>query len=348
MSSLRKLITVGLATIGLLTGVQAQCLNEVAANNPNLRTMSENSSKSVSRVIETILILAAWFLVPVSQKAVQAALDASYGTVLGVSNVQLVPLPTSDKSLFPKGFASDKHTVLVNAGLGDDIRMAVAQIDGPLIMGQIIIPFVRRYNSKPATVLQAQLNGYLAGPGNNQVAGLVPSTVSTVIEGYPQRLGQFSPDATAYMLNGGILENKVAWAVAPNPVTGPGVYIEAADFQFISGKLSSTTIKLFKYMLNQPAVLSGAVGALDGGLCQRNQVYFTNDTSTIYPRVGNVTLGPAADGIAVQTSGTLQTASPSGNGVYTKLEGFSACGQNVGYNPENCDDASLNVDKSAL
>ena len=284
-----------------------------------------------------------------NKTAVQAALDAFYGKSLtGQSNVQLLPLPSSDKSLFPQGFPSDQHPVLANAGLTDDIRMAVAQIDGPLLAGQIIVPFVKRYDSQSGTVLQAQLNGYMAGPNNNQIAGLVPSTVSTVIEGFPERLGQFSPAAAAYMLNGNTLSNKVAWAVLPNPITGPGIYIESADFQYISGKLKTTTVKLFKYMLNQPAILSGAIGTLDSKLCQRNQAYFNNDTSTIYPRVGNVTLGPAADGIAPQTTGTLQSAAPGGVGVFLKVEGFSACAQGVGYNPEDCDAASQNVDKTAL
>jgi hypothetical protein len=66
------------------------------------------------------------------------------------------------------------------------------------------------------------------------------------------------------------------------------------------------------------------------------------------PRFGNVTMGPAADGQTVQLTGTLQAASPDGSGVYSGVEGFSACAQNVGFNPEDCDAAAKNVDPAAL
>lgn len=99
-------------------------------------------------------------------------------------------------------------------------------------------------------------------------------------------------------------------------------------------------------MLNQPAILSGPYLATN--TCQRNQLYYNNATSKMIPRSGVVTLGPAADGKGPQLKGILQAASPDGSGVYRGVEGFSACGQNVGYNPQDCDAASASVDPTAL
>lgn len=99
-------------------------------------------------------------------------------------------------------------------------------------------------------------------------------------------------------------------------------------------------------MLNQPAILSGPFLATN--TCQRNQYYFNNATSVMMPRIGNVTMGPAGDSKFPQLKGVLQAASPDGSGNYRKLEGFSACAQNIGYNPEDCDVASANVDPTSL
>ena len=283
--------------------------------------------------------------------AVQNALDTIYGknVLTGVSNVQLASVPTEDTSLFPNGFPANYHPVLVSSGYDDDIRMGALQIDGPLLNGQLGVPYVRRFDSQPSTILNAELNGYLSGDNGNTVAGLVPATVSTLIEGFATRLGQFAPNNAAYQLNDDVYSNTVAWNVLPNPISGPGVYIEALDMTYLAASsLQNTTPKLFKVMLNQPGILTGVIGDLVGNLCQRNQYYFNNLTSTMFPRSGNVTLGPAADGLGPQLTGTLQAASPDGSGVYSFLEGFSGCAQGVGFNPENCDDASNNVDPTSL
>jgi len=290
------------------------------------------------------MIYVAWFIVPVPSDAVQRALDGIYGS----GTVILASVPTTDTTLFPSGFDSTKHPVLAAAGFDDDIRMSVLQIDGALLSGSIYVPYVRRPDSASETVLAAPLNDYMAGPSGDLIAALVPATVSTVVEGYPLRLGQFMPDNAAYQADsGGVLSNKVAWDVLPNPISGPGIYIEAFDMQYTSEtKFRKTTPKLFKEVLNQPTVLSGAY--LLGNICQRDQFYFNNDTSTMHPRAGNVTFGPAADGSTIQFTGDLQQASPDGSGRFVAVEGFSACGQNVGYNLEDCDEASQNVDRTAL
>lgn len=325
MVIITSLLLCGLAVI---LPTYAQCPNEVAIYNPALRTQTSNNT---------------WFLVPVAKTAVQSALNSAYGN----GNVLLADVPSSDRSLFPAGFDSSKHPVLVTTGYSDDIRMSAIQIDGALLGSTVYAPYVRRPNSKAGTILSALLAGYLSGPDGQSLPGLVPATVSTLVEGFPERLGLFKPDDSAYQLNdGGILSASVAWNVLPNLISGPGVDIEALDLQFLpSTKLTQTTPKMFKAMLNQPAILSGVY--LANNTCQRNQIYFNNATSTMLPRAGNVTLGPAADG-PLQTTGTLQAASPDGSGFFAGLEGFSACGQNVGFNPQDCDAAAQSVDPTSL
>nr|POE73086.1 hypothetical protein CFP56_31025 [Quercus suber] len=314
--------------VAVLPLVQAQCPNEVAIYNPALRTQANNDT---------------YFIVPVNKTAVQSALDTSYGA----GNVLLADIPSSDASLFPAGFDSDLHPVLTSIGYTDDTRMSAFQIDGALLSANVYVPYARRPNSKAGTVLSAELTSYLAGPDGQTIPALVPSLVSTLVEGFAVRLGRFQPNNAAYQLNGGgVLSSSAAWTVVPNPLTGPGVYIEAVDMQFEpTNQLTKTTPKLFKAMLNQPAILSGLY--LASNTCQRNQIYYNNATSTMLPRFGNVTFGAAADG-ELQTTGALQSASPDGSGFYAGLEGFSACGQNVGFNPEDCDEAVQNVDPASL
>ncbi|KAK0286703.1 hypothetical protein LTR35_004171 [Friedmanniomyces endolithicus] len=308
-----------------------QCPNEVALYNYNLRTASANNT---------------WFLVPVPKQAVQSALDTAYGTGL----VTLTDLPANDASLFPRGFDSTTyHPVLVSAMYQDDIRMGAAKIQGPLLGGGLNVPYVRRAGiSKPGTVLKALLSIYISGANGNAVAGLVPATASTLLEGFFLRLGLFIPNNAAFQRNdNNILSNTAAWLVASNPVSGPDYAPTAYDFQFTEqASFSLYTAKLFKSVINQASILSGP--DFIANLCQRNQYYFNNDTSTMTPVTGNVTFGPAADGLGVQMQSTMQKATSDGSGLYLGNEGFTGCGQNVGFNPENCDAAAANVDQSAL
>jgi len=128
-------------------------------------------------------------------------------------------------------------------------------------------------------------------------------------------------------------------------LSGPGVYEEAYDFHFTKQTAFTLyTPKLFKLVLNLPSILSGLYFPLY--VCQRNQYYFNNATAVMTPVLGDVTFGPAADGLGLQTTGTIQAAMPGG--VYPGNEGITSCGQNVGFNPETCDQATKNVDKAAL
>ncbi|KAK0271648.1 hypothetical protein LTR91_002096 [Friedmanniomyces endolithicus] len=308
-----------------------QCPNEVAKYNHDLRSASANNT---------------WFLVPVPKQAVQSALDTTYGTGL----VTLADLPTSDASLFPRGFDSATyHPVLVSAMYQDDIRMGAAKIQGPLLGGGLNVPYVRRVGiSQPGTVLKAPLSIYISGANGNAVAGLVPATASTLLEGFFLRLGLFVPNNAAFQRNdNNVLSNNAAWLVASNPVSGSSYAPTTYNLQFTKRETFRLyTAKLFKTMINQAIILTGP--DFIANLCQRNQYYFNNDTSTMTPVTGIVTFGPAADGLGVQTQSIVQKASSDGSGFYLDNEGFTGCGQNVGFNPENCDAAAANVDQSAL
>ncbi|KAK4619360.1 hypothetical protein CLAFUW4_10835 [Fulvia fulva] len=313
--------TLGLAVwLASIIGTEAQCRNTVSVYNPNIRTMSTNST---------------WFIVPVPKAAVQSAVKAAFP----LQALTLLDVP-SDPTLFPNGFPAGQHPVMVSIGLTDDIRMSVLQIDGPLLNSNIYATYVSQ-NGNPAP-LAAGLNSYIAGPDGPLPNGLVPAVASTLLfAGNPLRLGQFAPEAAAYQDQGaGNLFAQAKWALIPNPISGPGVYPEAADFAFTTASTSRYTQKTFKELANQPIILPS-------GQCQRNAAYFTNVTAMPVFRNGDVTLGPGADGLGV-TSGTLMQASPDKSGVYSNQDGFSACAQVVGNNPEACDAASANRDPNTL
>ncbi|KAK5711764.1 hypothetical protein LTR15_012359 [Elasticomyces elasticus] len=300
-----------------------QCPNEVAAHNSNLRTASANNT---------------WFIVPVPKAACQQALDATYGlSILGISLVVLADLPTEDDSLLPNGFPEDYHPLLVDASYQDDIRMGPAKIQGALLGAGLYIPY-----------LCTPITAYISGPNDNAVAGLVPAIVSTLVEGYFLRLALLKPNNAAFQRNdNNIFSNNAAWLVASNPVSGPGVSPTAYDMQFMKqDKFTTYSAKFLKAVINQPSMLQG--GYFLANICQRNQYFYTNDTSTMTPVTGNVTFGPAADGLVVVRQSIIQKASPNGDGVYRGNAGFTGCGQNVGFNPEFCDDAVRNVDQAAL
>lgn len=138
----------------------------------------------------------------------------------------------------------------------------------------------------------------------------------------------------------GIFSSRAAWALVPNPISGPGVYPEVVDFSFVTEAESTYGAKAIKTLINQPLLLPS-------GLCQRNTYYFTNATAEQVFRSGNVTFGPGADGAGI-TTGELMSASAGGVGIYGGVEGLGACAQLVGYNPEDCDTAVANVDPASL
>lgn len=233
---------------------------------------------------------------------------------------------------------------MANIGLSSDIRMSILQITTGLKVGQVYISYVS-LNGSPSP-LQAQANGYIAGDDGPLPEGLVPTIATSVIfGGNPSRLGQFTPDTAPYQSEGGaILSAQAKWALLPNPISGPGVYPEAWDFEFttLASSSSKYTAKGFKYLINLPTLLPT-------GKCQRSAYYFTNATANPLFFSGNVTFGPGADGSSVLSS-ALMGASPdgAGTGIYPDVDGYGGCAQSVGNDIQGCDEASATTDPNTL
>lgn len=199
--------------------------------------------------------------------------------------LSLLDVP-SDTSLFPNGFPKGMHPVRADISYNDDIRMSALQIDGALLNAGIFAQYVSKDGSK--SPLAVSLDSYIAGENGPLPNGLVPAAASLLLfGGYPLRLGQFVPQSAAYQSeNGGKFSAQCKWAVAPNSVSGPGVYVEAADMEFetVAQSASMYTAKAFQYIKNQPILLPS-------GKCQRNINYYNNATAMPLFRRGQVTLG---------------------------------------------------------
>ena len=114
--------------------------------------------------------------------------------------------------------------------------------------------------------------------------------------------------------------------VVPNPISGPGVIEEAVDTDFFTVSKSTFTVDTFHDFISEPLILTN-------GECQRNPVYFNQTFSDPVFRNGTVTL--------YEPGGAFQ-------GVYDSVQGYSASGETVGYNPESCSSAAANTDPKAL
>ena len=221
------------------------------------------------------------------------------------------------------------HPVLTTHGYDANIRLSTLQIDGPLLASSAMIPFVSFNKAK--TPLLAPLNGYIGGANENTLkalglAGLVPALVSTLVGGIVLRLGNSLPPNAAYQSDGsgGFFANS-KWVVAPNPISGPGVYPEAMDTAFKNASEPRYSFDFWNSVVNQPVILKGVMI----GQCQQNSFFFNDSTAAVQFRAGNVTLGPAASGAGL-LKGVLQ-------GKYEDVHGFSACAQNVGFTAQKCE-----------
>lgn len=124
---------------------------------------------------------------------------------------------------------------------------------------------------------------------------------------------------------------QVKQVIAPNPISGPEVKLEAFDLDFSTTDTPLYTDKTFHALVNQPIILTN-------GLCQRNTHYFNETFTAPTSRSGNVTLyGP--------TSGSVPEVLA---GRYPKQGGYSANAEVVGYNPETCETAAARLDPKAL
>ena len=138
MQLLLNVVALAATLTSFLPIVKAQCLNQVAVYNPNLRTMSSNTT---------------WFIVPVPKAAAQNAVDSSFPGY----GLKLLDVP-NDPNVFPEGFPAGFHPVMVSSGRTDDIRISALQIDGALLQGTIYVTYVSKGGS--ATPLAAQASSY--------------------------------------------------------------------------------------------------------------------------------------------------------------------------------------------
>lgn len=74
----------------------------------------------------------AWFVLPIDKASVQSVVP-----------YPLLTPPFPDTTLFPKGFPSNAHPVLVSSGYNNDIRMASLQIPA-LKSASIYVPYTDR------------------------------------------------------------------------------------------------------------------------------------------------------------------------------------------------------------
>lgn len=235
-----------------------------------------------------------WFLVPVPKEKALKALDQAFIDNGLSKRLTLLDLPAELNTT--EYVSGNMHPVLTTHGYDADIRLSALQIDGPLLASSAMIPFMS-YN-KAKTPLLAPLNGYIGGTNENTLdalglAGLLPALVSTLVGGIELRLGNFLPPNAAYQSdsNGGFFANS-KWVVAPNPVTGPGVYPEAVDTAFKNTSDPRYSFDFWNSVVNQPVILKGVMT----GQCQQNSFLFNESTAAVQFRAGNVTLGPAASG----------------------------------------------------
>lgn len=152
------------------------------------------------------------------------------------------------------------------------------------------------------------------------------------LEGTTIEVASFVPDDSAYeeiSTSPAEYITQIKDVIVPNPESGPGIIIEAVDTDFFTASKRSEipyTAHFFHECISQPLILTN-------GECQRNSVYFNQTFTNAVFRTGTVTL--YEPGAAFQ-------------GLYSGMAGYSASGQVVGYNAENCTSAAFNQDPAAL
>ena len=149
------------------------------------------------------------------------------------------------------------------------------------------------------------------------------------LAGIPIFIASFVPDDGPYEQISSTPPEYIAEVkdvIVPNPVSGPGVILEAIDTDFFTEATSLYTAHTFHSIISQPLIGTN-------GLCLREPIYFNQTFTNAVFRNGSVTLySPGA-------------AFP---GVYGGVQGYSALGENVGYGPEQCSDSARLTDPKAL
>ncbi|KAF2754533.1 hypothetical protein EJ05DRAFT_504068 [Pseudovirgaria hyperparasitica] len=329
-----------MAIIGTIGQTTAQCTNQLASWNPNLRTMTANDSRLLTIHGIALMHLLAWFIVPISKSAVLRAVQKSNPLVTGLS---LLDVPASE---LPGFQGNDLHPVLVQSGWNDDIRLDVLQIWGALFQASVSALYVSKDGSR--TPLQADTAGVIGATDSSPpLGGLVPALVSTLFGGTTLGIGNFKPTDGAYQTDiNGVMSANSKVAILPNPLSGPGVELELADMVFTSAARPKYTLAQLKRVMNQPVLLNTQEPITNKGKCILNTYYLNNATANPQLRTGNVTLGP---GSTFDLESTFVKAAPDGGfGHYLSVDGMSACAQVLGSNPLYCDDAGEQIDPAAL
>ena len=293
------------------------------------------SFEFTSSLVFKLTIPQAWVIIPIPKTAVKSV----------VTPYSLLPVPTGDASLFPSGFPADAHPVLVSFGYNNDIRMSALQIQS-LMEANIIVPYVDRLGDGK-TPFQSAVRNWIGGTNGQDIMGLVPGkplqSIDSIIlrtdhpitaivgsfEGTTITVAQFVPNNAA---NQPIGPNEyiaqVKQTIVPNPVSGPGVIVEAMDMDFTITTTPAYTSHTFHTLINQ-------VQTLTNGMCQRNPYYFNETFSRPTFTNGKV--------ILYQPAGPAVLA-----GTYTGLTGYSANAETIGYNAQDCKTAAAMVDPAAL
>ena len=158
----------------------------------------------------------------------------------------------------------------------------------------------------------------------NLVQAIVGSLGGTTIH-----VGDFVPDDAAYSqisTSPSEFITQIKKVILPNPISGPGVILEAVDTDFFTASESRYTGRTFRNLISQPLILMNTK-------CQRNPIYFNETFADPVFRNGRVTLYSPGGAFA---------------GVYNDVAGYSASGTQVGYNAESCESAAANTDPEAL
>jgi len=161
---------------------------------------------------------------------------------------------------------------------------------------------------------------------------LFPALVGSA-EGTNIFIASITPGNDAYAplsSNPNEYSTEIKQIILPNPVSGPAVEPEVFDLDFITATSPLYTEHTFHALINQPEILNN-------GLCQRNTYYFNQTFSDPVLRSGNATLFAPMAGAAPAALA----------GVYTGQGGYSASGENVGYNAEACASAAADADPGA-
>ncbi|KAL2061204.1 hypothetical protein VTL71DRAFT_7477 [Oculimacula yallundae] len=275
--------------------------NTVAKNNRSLRTQADNGT---------------FFIIPIDTTVVQKSVP-----------YPLLPVPTQDASLFPRGFPQGKHPVLVSSLYTSDIRMGPLQIKS-LMTGLVYVLFVDLLKDGK-TAFQYPVSSIIGGTDGQNFMGVVPALVSTLVGGNTVLPGQFVPDTAAYsQISSGEYSSQGKVGV-PNPLSGPGLVKSVYDLDFFTAESPLYTEHTFHTVINQARILT------QPGMCLRNTIYFNETFSNPILRIGKVTL--------------YSPPLPAGyDGVYTGVGGMSAQGETIGYSNEDCAMAAKNVDPDAL